>query len=107
MKYFILGVAILLEVAGTLHLPKSQNFTVFWPTLIIFISYGLAFYLLTFAVRDFPIAVVYSVWSGLGVFLVAIMGFVLYNQSLSWQAILGLVFIVIGVLLVNFYGEAH
>ena len=47
------------------------------------------------------IAIVYATWSGLGVFTVAILGYVFFKQSLSWQAVLGLFLIVIGVVLVN------
>lgn len=75
--------------------------------MIIIVTYGLAFYLLTYAVRDFPIAVVYATWSGLGIFLVTILSFIIYGQILPWQAIVGLIFIVIGVFLVNFYGQVH
>ena len=47
------------------------------------------------------ITIVYATWSGLGVFTVAILGYVLFKQSLSWQAVLGLFLIVMGVVLVN------
>lgn len=107
MKYLVLGLAIVLEVAGTLQLPRSENFTKFWPTLTIFVSYSLAFYLLTYAVRDMPVAVVYAIWSGLGVFLVTVLGVVLLGQALPWQGVIGLVLIVIGVILVNSFAAPH
>ena len=47
------------------------------------------------------IAIGYATWSGLGVFTVAILGYVFFKQSLSWQAVLGLFLIVMGVVLVN------
>ena len=43
----------------------------------------------------------YATWSGLGVFTVAILGYVLFNETLGWQSIIGLFLIVIGVILVN------
>jgi len=63
--------------------------------------YLLSFYLITFVVDKIPIAIVYATWSGLGVFTVAILGYIFFKQSLSWQAVLGLFLIVIGVVLVN------
>ena len=48
-----------------------------------------------------PIAIVYATWSGLGIFTIAMLGYIFYKQTLSWQAILGLFLIVIGVVLVN------
>jgi len=48
-----------------------------------------------------PIAIVYATWSGLGVFTIAILGYIFFKQSLAWQSVLGLFLIVIGVILVN------
>ena len=51
------------------------------------------------------IAIVYGTWSGLGIFTIAILGYIFFKQSLSWQAILGMFLIVIGVTLVNIYSS--
>jgi small multidrug resistance pump len=97
---FLIG-AILCEVAGTMLLPISQNFTKIIPTVALSMFYLLAFYLLTFVVNKLPIAIVYATWSGLGIFTIAILGYVFFKQSLSWQAIMGLFLIILGVVLVN------
>ena len=97
---FLIG-AIFFEVAGTMLLPVSQNFTKIVPTIFLTIFYMSAFYLLTFVVNKLPIAIVYATWSGLGIFTIAIFGYVFFKQTLAWQAILGLFLIVIGVILVN------
>jgi len=99
---FLIG-AILCEVAGTMLLPASQNFTKFVPTFALAIFYLSAFYLLTFVVNKMPIAIVYASWSGLGIFTIALLGYIFFKQTLAWQAILGLFLIVIGVILVNSY----
>ena len=99
---FLIG-AIFCEVAGTMLLPVSQNFTKFVPTFSLAVFYMTAFYLLTFVVNKLPIAIVYATWSGLGIFTIAILGYIFFKQTLSWQAILGLFLIVIGVVLVNVF----
>ena len=99
--YLILIVAIFFEVGGTMLLPVSQNFTKIIPTTTLAVFYLLSFYLITFVVDKIPIAIVYATWSGLGVFTVAILGYIFFKQSLSWQTVLGLFFIVFGVVLVN------
>ena len=101
--YLFLFGAIFCEVAGTMLLPLSKNFTKLIPTFSLAIFYLVAFYLLTFVVNKLPIAIVYATWSGLGIFTIAILGYIFFKQSLSWQAILGLFLIVIGVILVNAY----
>jgi small multidrug resistance pump len=86
--YLILIVAIFFEVGGTMLLPVSQNFTKIIPTTTLAVFYLLSFYLITFVVDKIPIAIVYATWSGLGVFTVAILGYVFFKQSLSCQAVL-------------------
>ena len=103
--YLFLVGAIFFEVAGTMLLPVTQNFTKLIPTSILTICYLSAFYLLTFVVNKLPIAIVYATWSGLGIFTIAIFGYIFYKQSLSWQAIFGLFLIVIGVILVNSFSN--
>ena len=79
----------------------SQNFTKIIPTTALTVLYLSSFYLLTFVVDKFVLAIVYATWSGLGIFTVEILGYIFFKQSLSWQAVLELFFIVIGVFLVN------
>ena len=101
--YFLLLIAIFCEVAGTMLLPVSQNFTKVIPTICLTIFYLASFYLMTFVMDKLPIAIVYATWSGLGVFTIAILGYFFFKQVLEWQAIAGLFLIVIGVILVNAY----
>ena len=95
--YIFLILAIFFEVAGTMFYQWS-NFTKLIPTSILTVTYCILF--LTFVVNKLPIAIVYATWSGLGVFTIAIL-YIFFKQTLSWQAILGLFLIVLGVVLVN------
>ena len=99
--YLFLSIAIFCEVAGTMLLPVSQNFTKIIPTICLTIFYLTSFYLMTFVMDKLPIAIVYATWSGLGVFTIALLGYFFFKQTLAWQAIVGLFLIVIGVILVN------
>ena len=105
--YLLLIGAIFFEVAGTILLPVTKNFTKIMPTVALAIFYLLAFYLLTFVVNKLPISIVYATWSGLGIFTIAILGYIFYKQSLSWQALIGMFLIVVGVTLVNIYTEKN
>ena len=101
--YIFLIAAIFCEVAGTMLLPVSQNFTKLIPTVALSVFYLTAFYLLTFVVNKLPIAIVYATWSGLGIFTIAILGYIFFKQTLAWQAIMGLILIVIGIIFVKFW----
>ena len=101
VQYVYLLIAVALEVCGTVLLPVSQNFTRPAPTLSLIGCYAASFYCLTFALNTLPIAVVYATWSGLGIFLITLFGYLFFEQALDWRTILGLVLIVAGVVLVN------
>ena len=83
------------------NLPNLNNSNV--PSSILAICYLSAFYLLTFVVDKIPIAIVYATWSGLGIFSIAILGYIFFKQTLNWQTILGLFIIIIGIVIVNTY----
>ena len=101
MHYVFLLIAVALEVSGTMLLPVSQNFTRLIPTLGLIGCYGASFYCLTFALNTLPIAVVYATWSGLGIFLITLFGYLVFDQTLDWRVVVGLLLIVAGVVLVN------
>ena len=101
--YFILFTAILFEVCGTMLLPISQNFTKIFPTIVVFLSYGLSFYMLAIVSQKLPLSIVYASWSGVGIFTIAILSYIFYKQSLNWQTITGLFLIVVGVTIVNVF----
>jgi small multidrug resistance pump len=105
MSYLYLIGAIVFEVVGTMLLPLSKNFTKPLISIILIASYVLSFYFLTYALKDIPIAVVYSTWAGVGIFLITFLGYIFYNQSLQWQSIVGLIFIAIGVAIVNIFKD--
>ena len=101
--YLILIAATIFEVSGTMLLPVTKGFTKPVPTGALIFFYVCAFFCLSIVVTKLPLAVVYATWSGLGIFTIAILGYVFFKQTLNWQTILGLFFIIIGVILVNSY----
>ena len=103
--YIFMFIAIFFEVTGTLLLPSTQNFTKIIPTAIAATCYISALYCLTNVLDKIPIAIVYATWSGLGIFTIALFGYFFFKQSLSWQAVLGLFLIVVGVVLVNSFSS--
>jgi small multidrug resistance pump len=106
-SYLLLAIGIVFEVAGTMLLPISQNFTKPIPTIALALFYMASFYCLTFSLREIPISIVYATWSGIGIFLITIFGYFIYRQSVNWQTILGLALIISGVILVNSYSALH
>jgi len=100
-SYLFLAGAIICEVIGTLLLPYSKNFTKIYPSVFLVVFYISAFVFLSFAVKEIPLTIVYATWCGVGIFLVSILSYFLFGESVPWQGIVGLVLIIIGVTLVN------
>ena len=103
MSYVYLIGAILCEVTGTMLLPISKNFTRPLISITLVIAYVMAFYLLTFALKEIPLAIAYATWAGMGIFLITVLGYFFYSESLQWQTVLGLALIAVGIAIVNAY----
>lgn len=102
---FLLG-AILSEVVATSALKASDNFTRPGPTAIVVAGYVLAFWLLSFTLRTMPVGLAYAIWSGLGMVLIAVAGWLLYGQRLDAWAWLGLALIIAGVLVLQLLSKS-
>ncbi|MEQ8826820.1 MAG: multidrug efflux SMR transporter [Parvibaculum sp.] len=105
MHYLYLRGAIVGEVVGTSALKATEGFTRLWPSLIVVAGYGVAFFLLSLSVERFPIGVLYAVWSGLGIVLIALAGFVLYGDRLDPPAIAGMALILSGVVVIQLFSD--
>lgn len=84
--YMALGLAIVAEVIATSALKASEGFTRPGPSAIVVLGYGLAFYCLSLTLKTVPVGVAYAVWSGLGIVLITVAGYVLYRQRIDAAA---------------------
>ena len=75
------------------------------PSALVVLGYGIAFYMLALTLRSIPLGVAYAVWSGVGIVLIALAGWVLYGQRLDAGAIVGMGLIVAGVLVMNLFSK--
>jgi len=97
MPWLILAATILFEVAGSTMMKLANGFTVFWPSVAVFICYGLSLAGLTITLKYIDLSVAYAIWSGVGVALVALIGIVYFGEPVTAQRILSLMLIVTGV----------
>lgn len=105
MHYIYLITAILAETIGTTALQASQQFSKFWPSVIVVIAYAAAFYLLSLSLKYFPVGIAYAIWSGLGIVFIGIIGFLAFGQRLDWPAIAGMGMILCGILIINLFSS--
>ena len=96
-----LAIAIFSEVIATSFLKASDGFSKLWPSIIVIIGYTSAFYFMSISIKSIPVGVTYAIWSGTGIVLIALVGWLVMGQKLDWPAILGMSLIVAGVLVIQ------
>ncbi len=106
MQHWVfLAIAIASEVVATSALKAAEGFTRPWPSVAVVVGYAAAFYFLSLTLKVIPVAVAYAIWSGVGVGLIALIGWLVYGQALNLPAVAGLALIVAGVVLLNAFSR--
>ena len=105
IHWLYLGIAIVCEVIATSALKATAGFSRLWPSLIVVVGYASAFYFLSLTLKTIPIGVAYAIWSGVGVALIALIGWAYFGQALDTATIIGLVLIVAGVVVLNVFSK--
>lgn len=106
-SWLLLGLAIVLEVAGTVCLKLSDGMHNLWPTVGIIVFYVLSFIPLAFAVKHIDVSVAYAVWAGLGIVLITAIGVIGFNEPLTWLRVACIALIIVGVVGLNLSGTPH
>lgn len=105
MHYVFLGIAIVAEVIGTSALKASDGFSKLWPSLIVILGYTAAFHFLALVLRAVPVGVAYAIWSGVGIVLIAVVGWLFLGQKLDAAAVIGMGLIAAGVVVINVFSR--
>lgn len=99
--YLYLSFSIIFEVFGSAMLKLSEGFTVFLPSLLLIIAYGISFTFFVFALKTISLSVGYSVWAGIGTAATGVIGVLFFSEVLSLTNKLGLLIIILGVIIMN------
>ncbi|WP_411376731.1 DMT family transporter [Actinobacillus pleuropneumoniae] len=97
----LLAIAIVSEVFGSTMLKLSQGFTKPLPSIGFVLGFGLAFYLLSLALKSIPLGMAYAIWSGVGLVLTAIVGVVVFGEKVDFWGIASIGLILAGVIMMN------
>jgi small multidrug resistance pump len=109
MGYLYLAAAIVSEVVATSFLKYASGpKNVWWAYIIVGVGYVLSFILLSITLRaGVPLGIAYAIWAGVGVVAVAVISWVIFHESLTWQQILGMVLVIGGVGLLELGAAKH
>ncbi|RYZ11310.1 MAG: QacE family quaternary ammonium compound efflux SMR transporter [Alphaproteobacteria bacterium] len=106
MPYVFLAIAIVAEVIGTSALKASESFSKLMPSVLTVVAYGVAFYCLSMTLKTIPVGVAYAIWSGVGIALITLVGWVMFGQKLDAAAIIGMGLIVAGVVVMQVFSKS-
>ncbi|TAL06566.1 MAG: multidrug efflux SMR transporter [Porticoccaceae bacterium] len=106
MHWLYLALAIAAEVVATSALKTAAGFTRPLPSLLVVLGYGVAFYCLSLSLKVVPVGVAYAIWSGVGTALIAVIGWVLFGQTLDVAALIGLALIVAGIAVLQVFSHS-
>jgi small multidrug resistance pump len=103
VHYIYLILAVAAETIGTSALQASAQFTRVWPSVLVVVAYAISFYLLSLTLKYMPVGIMYAMWSGLGIVLIALIGWIGFGQMLDWPAIFGMTLILAGILIIHLF----
>jgi small multidrug resistance pump len=106
VSYLYLTAAIVFEVIGTVALKASDTFTRLVPSVVTVIAYPVCFFFFALSLRTIPVGIAYAVWAGLGIVLIALIGWLWFKQTLDGPALLGLALIIAGIVVVNAFSQS-
>ena len=106
MTYLHLAIAIVAEVIATSFLKSTEGFTRLLPSIVVVLGYAAAFYFLSLTLRTMPVGIVYAIWCGAGIVLVALIAWLIFGQKLDLPAVLGMALIIAGVAVINVFSDS-
>ena len=101
-NWIFLCVAIIAEVIATSALKSSEGFSKPIASVIVVLGFIIAFYCLSLTLKTIPVGIAYAIWSGVGIVLVTIIAWIVFDQKLDGWGIIGFVLFMCGVLVLNF-----
>ena len=105
-NWVFLLIAIVSETVATSALKSSEGFSRLWPSVLVVAGYSAAFYFLSLTLRTIPVGIAYAIWSGIGVVLIALAGWLIHGQRLDAAALIGIGLIVSGVIVMNVFSSS-
>lgn len=107
IPWVLLALAIATEVVGTVAMKLSLGFSRLWPSVAVFVLFGISLALATLAQRALPITLTYAIWSALGTAAIAVIGILFFREPVNAIKLIALVLIVVGVVALNLSDDSH
>ena len=101
MHWFLLALAILSEVVGTLALKMSNGLSLGVPSFVVVFGYLSSFWFLALSLKTLEVGTAYAIWAGFGIALVSVAGFFIFEETMTARKVFSIVLIIVGVFGLN------
>ena len=105
-SYLYLILAVFLGVTSNSFAKSAGGFTLIVPSVITAVTIVLCMYALSMVMKTIPMGITYASFAGLTIIATVIVGVLKYDQFPNLYVIVGLIFIIVGVLMVNLLGNS-
>ena len=103
--YIYLVLAIVTRIASNDFLKTTEGFTKLNPTIFCVTSIIVCLFCISKAMTIIPVGFTYATYGALTITAVTLFGVFKYNQTPNLYGTIGLVLIITGVILLNFFGK--
>ena len=105
-SYLFLVIAVILGVTSNSFAKTAEGFTLLFPSIITGITIVMCMYALSMVMKNIPMGITYASFAGLTIIATVVVGIFRFNQVPNLYSLIGLGFIIIGVLMVNLLGKS-
>ena len=103
--YLFLANGIIFGIAANSFAKSAEGFTLLIPSIITAITIVLCMYALSLVMKNIPMGITYASFAGLTIIVTVVVGIIRFNQVPNLYSLIGLAFIIVGVLMVNLLGN--
>ena len=104
-SYLFLALAVFLGVTSNSFAKSAEGFTLFIPSVVTAVTIVLCMYALSMVMKTIPMGITYASFAGLTIIATVVVGVIRFNQMPNLYSLIGLAFIIVGVLMVNLLGN--
>ena len=104
-SYLFLALAVFLGVTSNNFAKNAEGFTLLFPSVITAITIVLCMYALSLVMKNIPMGITYASFAGLTIIATVVVGIFRFDQMPNLYSVIGLAFIIVGVLMVNLLGN--
>jgi small multidrug resistance pump len=96
--WIYLALGIIFEVLGTVCMKYAEGFTKLWPSVLVFVFYGISLGLLVLVLEKYEVSIAYAIWASAGTALIAAIGIVFFNEPVSVAKVVSILLIIAGII---------